>query len=113
MIEVYKHTHGAYTVNETLLPQDQGHVTRGHEFKLEKRFCRTATRQNFFSFRVVESWNRLPPSVVSAPSLNAFKARLDRAWTDHMYKTDLTLPLSPNKFSLEISSQAEIQPTGH
>jgi len=29
--------------------------------------------------RVVRHWNRLPSEVVDAPSVEAFKARLDRA----------------------------------
>ncbi len=32
------------------------------------------------SIRVVGPWNRLPPSVVEAPSLNVFKKRLDNFW---------------------------------
>ena len=33
----------------------------------------------FFTHRVVTHWNRLPKGVVDAPSLEAFKARLDVA----------------------------------
>jgi len=33
----------------------------------------------FFTQRVVTHWNRLPKDVVDAPSLEAFKARLDVA----------------------------------
>ena len=34
---------------------------------------------NLFTQRVVMHWNRLPKEVVDAPSLEAFKARLDVA----------------------------------
>ena len=36
-------------------------------------------RKKFFTQRVVTHWNRLPKEVVDAPSLEAFKARLDVA----------------------------------
>jgi len=36
-------------------------------------------RRKFFTQRVVTCWNRLPKEAVDAPSLEAFKARLDVA----------------------------------
>ena len=36
-------------------------------------------RRKFFTQKVVTHWNRLPKEVVDAPSLEAFKARLDVA----------------------------------
>jgi len=35
--------------------------------------------------RVVKHWNRLPTEVVDAPSLETFKARLDRALSNPIY----------------------------
>ncbi|KFM00918.1 hypothetical protein AS27_10505, partial [Aptenodytes forsteri] len=36
-------------------------------------------RKKFFTEKVVKHWNRLPREAVDAPSLEAFKARLDEA----------------------------------
>ena len=112
MIEAYKYTHDFYTVNEGLLQRDDNTSTRGHNFKLKKRYCRTATRHNFFSFRVVDSWNQLPSSVVNAPSLNSFKSRLDKVWSHHAYTTNLQFPLPPQKVVEILSDDSDDQLTG-
>ena len=56
-----------------------GNRKRGNGFKLEKSQFRIGIRKKFFTVRVVMHWNRLPREVVDAPSLQTFKARLDRA----------------------------------
>ena len=47
--------------------------------KLQKGIFRLDISNKFFTVRVVRRWNRLPSEVVDAPSLEAFKARLDGA----------------------------------
>ena len=53
--------------------------TRENVFQLKEGRFRLDIRREFFTQRVVKHWNRLPKEVVDAPSLEAFKARLDVA----------------------------------
>ncbi|KFV56001.1 hypothetical protein N341_00314, partial [Tyto alba] len=48
-------------------------------FKLKEDRFRQDIRKKFFTMRVVKHWHRLPREAVDVPSLEGFKARLDRA----------------------------------
>jgi len=62
--------------------------TRGHEYRFSREkfsakrandYSRFVTiRHNFFLNRIASLWNSLPSQVVSAQSLNSFKARIDK-----------------------------------
>ena len=55
--------------------------TRGNSQKLVKVHVKYDLRKYCFSHRVIEIWNSLSEDVVSAPSVNAFKGRLDKSWS--------------------------------
>ncbi|KAL8625775.1 hypothetical protein ACOMHN_012367 [Nucella lapillus] len=83
MIDLYKYTTGIYDTSRPNFELHNGRDTRGHSKKLEKNRSRLVVRSNFFSERVVSVWNSLPESAVSAPSVNAFKNRIDAHWANH------------------------------
>ena len=51
--------------------------TRGNSCKLFKQRSHLDLRKNFFSQRVVNTWNNLPQADVNAVSVNSFKNQLD------------------------------------
>jgi len=62
---------------------------RGNSFRLEESRFRLDIRKKFFTVR---HWNRLPSEVVNAPYLEAFKARLDEALSNLVYR-EVSLPI--------------------
>ena len=81
MIHTYKYMHEEYDSDtDKIFKRTHQTRTRGHDFKLFKERALTATRANFFTPRVIDTWNSLPQEVVSAPSTDAFKVRLDKHW---------------------------------
>ena len=53
---------------------------RGHSLKLSKSQCNKLCRRRFFSQRVIDVWNSLSEFMVSAPSTNIFKNRVESNW---------------------------------
>ena len=66
MIEVYKHFHTVFQLHTLVQPKDG---TR-------------AVQSNSFYYRVANTWNNLPKYVVTAPSINIFKNKLDDHWKE-------------------------------
>ena len=95
MIETYKMLHGHYDsrcIPSLQLASDR--PTRGHSFKLYKPAVCSGPRAHSFSIRIVNPWNSLPDHVVTAPSINSFKNRLDSHWFQqeilYNYKADFS-----------------------
>jgi len=60
---------------------------------LQPCHCHYDLRKYNFTNRVIPTWNSLPDFVVSAGTINTFKNRLDKFWSDqdilYDYKADL------------------------
>ena len=51
--------------------------TRGHRCKIIRKFAKTRLRQFFFTSRVIDFRNDLPPRVIDSSSLIEFKQIVD------------------------------------
>ena len=83
MIELYKIFMGKYdsdimlkTIRKCIQRQ---YDTRNHRFALQQSHIQYMHKFSFPN-RIIPLWNSLPDYVVSSPTLNTFKARLDRFW---------------------------------
>ena len=86
MIHVYQMLTGGVDVIATeMFTIHTGGPTRGHSLKLAKPHAASRVRQNSFAIRIINDWNGLPSAVVSSPSLNVFKSRLDAHWESFWY----------------------------
>ena len=88
MIETYKIVHGIYdkAVSPDLkLKQGMRNSAgrNGHSLEIFQPRTRLQSSRNIFTNRVWKGWNSLTEHIVTAPSVNAFKARLDKYWKDN------------------------------
>ena len=67
--------------------------TRGNQYKLSQYHCHYDLRKYNFTNRVIPICNSLSNHVVSAETINTFKNRLDKFWSDqevlYNYRADL------------------------
>jgi len=76
----FQHLNGAYRKDgENLFSRACCDRTRGNGFKLREGRFRLDIRKKLFTIRMVKNWHMLLREVVDAPSLETFKAKLDRA----------------------------------
>ena len=102
VIETYKMVTKLYD-SETCpkLTMDNHRGTRGHQFKLKKQRSNTRIRQNYFTNRVISSWNSLTPNIVEAPNIKLFEKRLDKFWKfqDIKFNFEAQLQIDPRLFT--------------
>ena len=77
LIEVFKLLHGFENVDYRKLFKLSENPTRNNGWKLDPPRFRTTLCGNFFSYKIVNTWNDLPSHVVNSTSVDMFKSRLD------------------------------------
>jgi len=82
LIEAFKIMTERFGQKSVFQLSTSGYGLRGHSLKLAVSRRRLDIRKYSFSHRVVTDWNLLPEYVMMSPSINAFKSRLDKHWTD-------------------------------
>ena len=92
LIEIFKICHNLYDPKTTdkLIDFNLSN-TRAHKFKLLKKRVNTTQFLNFFTNRIVNPWNKLPPEIVNAGSVNSFKNCLDKYYKEHLYSIKLDI----------------------
>ena len=79
MIKVFKIFNGMDRMDHELLVHRQSTAfTRGHQYRLVRDNARFWCRREFFSNRVVNKWNSLPPEVVNCNTIDTFKKKYDK-----------------------------------
>jgi len=98
MIEMYKIFAGKFdseiTEWTTGKCTERQYDTRNHRYALQQSHIHYDIRKFSFSYRIIPLWNSLPDNIVSSPTLNTFKARLDKFWEnqDIRYKPTYCSP---------------------
>jgi len=107
MIELYKIFAGKYDKNTTECIRkkciEKQHDTRNHRFALQQSHVHYMRKFNF-SNRIIPTWNSLTDYVVASPTINTFKARLDKFWENqdvrYNWKADISFTGSHSKVEL-------------
>ena len=79
MIQVYKIMHDLNDMDKNSLftMKDVETDLRDHNMRIHKKHGHLNIRKYRFTNRIVDTWNKLPMSVVNAPTINSFKSKVD------------------------------------
>ena len=93
MIQVFKIANNYYDpiTTHSIFKFSSNSRLRGHNFKILKKSINKSKYSNFFTNRVVNTWNNLPYSVVNAKSINEFKNLIDKHFYDIQFKINLDM----------------------
>ena len=81
LIETYKLITGKVKVDASQFFELSSNLdTRGYSLKIVQKRAKLLPRIQFFSQRVLETWNSLPEEIVKAEKNRGIKCRLDQAW---------------------------------
>ena len=91
MIQVFKIANNYYdtTTTKSLFNFSNNTRLRGHNLKIIKQTVNKSKYANFFTNRVVNTWNKLPSHIVNAKSINEFKNLFDEHNKENQYKINL------------------------
>ena len=92
MIQVYKIANKFYDPlsTKTIFEFSTNSRLRGHSLKISKQSVNKSKYANFFTSRVVNSWNNLPENIVKAKSINEFKNLYDKLNENIQYSLNIT-----------------------
>ena len=103
MIEVYKIINNIHDgkVSDKLLAfrKNVAFNLRGNDYTLEQKRIYKPECKNFFSNKIVTTWNTLPNIVVKSESLNVFKNRLDKLWENQELLMDYRSVLDKKRYT--------------
>ena len=94
LIEMFKICNGIYdpsTTNSLFQFTDPHNITRTNGLKVTKIRHNTKMFKFFFTNRINNAWNNLPPDVVNASSTNLFKNKIDNIFHQYKFCTNLSL----------------------
>jgi len=95
MIEVFKLVHNYYDPQAAVkLNFSTSSTTRGNMYKLQKFAFYYNLRKFAFCTRIVNMWNNLPNAVVESDTINTFKNRLDKHWSNQEVLFDFNADLT-------------------
>ena len=88
MIQVFKIANNYYDTitTKSLFNFSNNTRLRGHNLKIIKQTVNKSKYANFFTNRVVNTWNKLPSHIVNAKSINEFKNLFDEHNKEYQYK---------------------------